>query len=111
MKKRLCLPIFVLALLITGTLWAADAPATRESPSQPAAEMVSPEPGCGTAMLSDELFQNFTPATPPAPQPKAGGTWTYGGCQCYTNCTAAQCICSHLSCCSACCADAKRNLC
>lgn len=111
MTKRLVM-FSALFLWMVGAAWAGGAPAAQEPALPPELTAPASQPDCqATAALPLDLSQNLSPATPQKARPKAGGTWTYGGCQCYTNCSSAGCICSDDWCCSACCADAKRNLC
>ena len=113
MKSKLIVLLSVLMLAVCGAAFAGEEPLIPAvDPALSEAGQTPPEPGCGDPeALPAELFQNSTPAAPPEPVWKAGGTYTYGGCQCYTNCVSTSCFCSADYCCSSCCQAARAALC
>lgn len=114
MKSKLIVLLSVLLMVLAGAAFAGEEPPIPTiSPALSEAGQTPPEPGCGVQeTLPAELFQTSTPAVPPEPAWKAGGTYSYGGCQCHTNCVASGCFCSvGSSCCNDCCRAAKAALC
>jgi hypothetical protein len=118
--KRLFPMVAVLFLMTAGAAWAGEVPLQTAVPAlnQPAdpagaALEVPAEPADGAQITTEtEIPEWLRSIDPAAPQSKAGGFYSWGGCECYTNCSSRySCPCSHLSCCSGCCSAAYGALC
>jgi hypothetical protein len=113
--KRLYPMLAVLLLLSASAAWAGEVPLQEAVPAlDPAAAALAPAaPDCGAQVTTGaeipEWLRNIDPAVT---QSKAGGFYSWGGCQCYTNCSSRySCPCSDAGCCSTCCFNAYGALC
>ncbi|HYG63681.1 MAG TPA: hypothetical protein VEL74_13960 [Thermoanaerobaculia bacterium] len=117
MKTKRLYPMFAVLLLMTaGAALAGEMPVqtqvTAPDPAAMALEVpAEPDPGVQLAPGA-EIPEWLRDIDPKVTLSKAGGTYSWGGCQCYTNCSSRySCICSHDGCCSGCCSAAFGALC